>query len=143
MHFDFLLEMRKTWKGEKSDSMAGHFPLLVIELNGKTYNQEEQKERDEYKRGVCEKLKLPIIFIKYDEKRFSQEDLETDYLGQILIDIFKSVLKLSIKNKSAANRSKLLEQTQDEILEKYSIYDFPDVHYYVHEAYNQCLKELS
>ena len=142
MHFDFLIEARK-WKwGKGFSNMAGHFPLLAIELNGGTHDEPEQMERDEYKRGACEELKIPLIVIRYEEGHFTQEDIEKRYLAEIMTSVFVSIFHLFLKNEDVNQYSKLLEQEKNNILQKYSpIEKFPAIDRYVQVAYTYVCNE--
>lgn len=136
MHIDFLVEIRK-WKGRKGfGDRAGHFPVLAIELNGKTHEKEVQRERDEYKRGVCAKLNIPFVAIEYQERRFTQEYIENIYLQKIMTDIFMSIFNLSLMNEDIKQYSKLLGREKRDILQKYPIDKFPEIHRYVQDAYD-------
>lgn len=141
MHFDFLIEIRKRKKGF-SDT-AGHFPVLAIELNGGTHDEPEQIERDEYKKGACEALKLPLIVIRYKEEYFTQEEIEKRYLADIMKNIFISMFRLALKNEDVKQYGSLLEQERTNILNKYSPIDkFPGIDRYVEEAYNDICEEV-
>lgn len=136
MHFDFVFEWRRPVKGKITDNMAGHFPLLVIELNGKTHEQEEQKERDEYKRGVCAKLNIPCIAIQYQKEQFKQEDIEKVYLQEIMTGIFMSIYHWSLINADISKYSSLLAKEKTSILNKYPKDEFPEMHLWVNQAYD-------
>lgn len=130
MHFDFLFEIRKI-KG-CTDERAGHFPLLAIELNGKTHDQEEQIERDEYKRGICSKLRIPLMVIRYQEEHFTQKDIEELYLEDILTDIFISIFMLY---SSGRYFQAILDAVKRNILAKYPENEFPEIHKCLNEAH--------
>ncbi|MCI8770013.1 MAG: DUF2726 domain-containing protein [Lachnospiraceae bacterium] len=136
MHIDFLIEVRKWKKGKDLDDMSGHFPILAIELNGRTHEKEEQRERDEYKRGVCARLNIPFVAIEYQEGHFTQKDIEAAYLQKIMTDIFMSIFNLSLMNEDIKQYSKLLGREKRDILQKYPIDKFPEIHRYVQDAYD-------
>ena len=83
MHFDFLFEIRKDFNNfetrakrslNRYSSQEGHIPLLAIELDGKSHNDDEQIERDKYKDSACEKLKISMLRIPYDSYYFYNKD---------------------------------------------------------------------
>ena len=57
MRFDFVFEKRNS-----------HNLLLVIELDGALHADEQQKERDQYKNGLCSAINVTVIRVKYLEK---------------------------------------------------------------------------
>lgn len=137
MHFDFLFEARKLKDNEAADDRDGHFPLLAIELDGKSHDAEEQKERDSYKQGICDKLHLPLIRIKYDEEDFSLKKFEAQYTGKILTSLFASMFNQSLSHKNLENEAKieLLTAKQNEILAKYPNCQFPEIQQFVNDAF--------
>ncbi len=138
MHFDFLFEARKLKGNDRTGDKAGHFPLLAIELDGKTHYTDKQKERDNYKKGVCNKLNLHLIHIKYDEKDFTSEQLEAKYLDEIMTYLFVSIFDLSVKQTyiSNTNVKELVKEKRNEILAKYPKNEFPELQECIDGAYS-------
>lgn len=144
MHFDFLFEARNLKDYKTIDDKSGHFPLLAIELDGKFHNSDEQKERDSYKQGVCDKLKLHLIRIRYDEENFTLENIEAEYLKEIMTYLFVSIFDFTIVYKYIVKEKniKLLNEKRDEIIQKYPSSQFPEVEQYINDAYEICLNQL-
>lgn len=143
MHFDFLFEERKLKDNDIANDKAGHIPLLAIELDGKTHDTYEQIERDDYKKGACDKLNLHLIRIKYNEDCFTFDQIETHYLCEIMTYLFVSMFNLTAKYKTTNSNTitELLKVKCDEILSKYPNNQFPEVQQFVKNAYNIFLNQ--
>lgn len=143
MHFDFLFEARNLTDYKTIDDKSGHFPLLAIELDGKFHNSEDQKERDSYKQGACDKLKLHLIRIKYDEENFTLENIEAEYLREIMTYLFVSIFDFTIVYKYIVKEKnvKLLNEKRDEIIKKYPSSQFPEVEQFINDAYEIYLSQ--
>lgn len=147
MHFDFLFEARQSnlWGNIVTDEKAGHYPLLAIELDGMLHNTEKQINRDEYKQGLCDKIGLPLIRIKYTGEDFTLEKIAAEYSDTILECLFSSLLNLYLKLKKIyllQNKLDFLEEKSRYIQNEYSEDTFPEVHEIVSNAYKISIEAL-
>lgn len=147
MHFDFLFEIRhiKSGGGNGSEDKSGHYPLLAIELDGKFHHTDKQRERDEYKQGVCDKIGLPLIRIDYTGENFTTDNIEADYLENILVHLFSSILDLNLRFKNIYHKETkriVLEEQKDQLQNDYPEEIFPELSKYINSAYNKSLEKL-
>lgn len=86
MRFDFIFEEYKS-----------HNLLLVLELDGVQHADEQQKERDQYKNGLCSAINVGIIRVEYLKK----DDVENEelfrerYEAEIMLSMLKTYFSMS------------------------------------------------
>lgn len=109
MHFDYIIETRK-----------GHCPLLAIELDGPRHNEAGQKKRDEYKNGVCDALKLPLIRIPYVvDESVTSDFIEKYYEEEIICKLISSLQQKAGKDKGEIRRKYSENSPEAELIRKF------------------------
>lgn len=103
MRFDFIFEESQS-----------HTLLLVVEYDGPFHETDDQKERDQYKNGLCAALNVVVVRIKYNSLDvISDEEVRKKYEADIMRSLLKTYF-LSLKQfgyeidlKSQKNTSEL------------------------------------